>query len=282
MLSVLVDNLWEIKESHATNSKIYKILDKCLKHEVDKTFGNHGCQEFNFQSIGKIILPYFSMGAINSTHLFGLDELIIFSFYKKNIDKYRKVSDLGANIGIHTIFLSKLGYEVHCYEPDPIHFKQLQNNLNINNICQIKTKIVNKAVSVTSSELEFIRVIGNTTGSHLVGSKENVYGKTEKIRVECESFNKICENSDLIKMDVEGHEADLILNTSKAIWLGTDALVEIGSEKNANKIFDFLTKIDVNVFSQKIGWQKVNKLSDMPTSHKEGSAFISTKDVMPW
>jgi len=83
-------------------------------------------------------------------------------------------------------------------------------------------------------------------------------------------------------MDVEGHEADLILNTSKAIWLGTDALVEIGSEKNANKIFDFLTKIDVNVFSQKIGWQKVNKLSDMPTSHKEGSAFISTKDVMPW
>ena len=66
------------------------------------------------------------MGNIDTTHLFGIDEIIIFSFYyllKKK--KFKSAADLGANIGLHSIVLSKLGYNVKSYEPDTQHYKKM-------------------------------------------------------------------------------------------------------------------------------------------------------------
>ena len=41
-------------------------------------------------------------------------------------------------------------------------------------------------------------------------------------------------------------------------------------------------KIGVNIFSQKIGWKRAEKVHDMPLSHHEGSVFITSKKAMPW
>jgi len=54
------------------------------------------------------------------------------------------------------------------------------------------------------------------------------------------------------------------------------------SETSEVKIFNHLKNIGVNIFSQKNSWEKVEKLEDLPTSHKEGSVFISQKLNMPW
>jgi len=86
----------------------------------------------------------------------------------------------------------------------------------------------------------------------------------------------------LLKVDVEGHEKDILLATSKKDWLTTDAIVETGNERNAESIFSYFNKIEVNLFVQKINWQLVEKLEQMPTSYRDGSLFITCKDEMPW
>jgi FkbM family methyltransferase len=220
------------------------------------------------------------MGAVTSVDLFGLDELLIFSFYWANRDRYRRVGDLGANIGIHSIMLDRCGYEIKAFEPDNVHFDLLRNNLDANN-CKNVTPIM-KAVSTQDGELEYVRVLGNTTGSHLAGSKENPYGELETFTVPTLNIAGIMAWADLIKMDIEGHEKQVLLATSSDDWQGTDAFVEIGTAETASLVFTHLSSLGVNMFAQKINWVKVEKSSDLPTSYREGSLFLTLNSDMPW
>lgn len=281
ILCGLLNSLASLKDYHRPDSEIYGFLNSVAKAAISNLFGESTSQKADLSYLGKIDFPYFSMGAINSTHLFGLDELIIFSFYWSNRNRYRKVADLGANIGLHSVVMSHIGYQVTAYEPDPVHLSQLKENVKRN--CLENTPVlINKAVSVQPGELEFVRVVGNTTGSHLSGSKENPYGELNKFIVEVDSFQTICNAFDFLKIDVEGHEADILLSTTKENWQNTDAIVEIGSLNNAQKVFEYFNNTDINLFSQKTAWNKVSSLDDMPLSYKDGSLFISLKDTMPW
>jgi len=68
------------------------------------------------------------------TSLYGLDELILFSYYASRAGRYSRAANLGGNIGLHSIILAKLGYEVYCFEPDPLHISRLQENLEIDHL----------------------------------------------------------------------------------------------------------------------------------------------------
>ena len=51
---------------------------------------------------------------IPSINLFAYHEHNIFLYYLKNFGYYKKIADIGANIGL-SIVLSKIGYEVDIY-----------------------------------------------------------------------------------------------------------------------------------------------------------------------
>ena len=280
-ISFILEILPEIKRFHSRKSEHYSILADIVGKEISIFFSQGAACEGRLGSLGEIRMPYFKMGEINSTHLFGLDELILFSFYKQNINRYKKVADLGANIGLHSIILSNSGFEVTSFEPDPIHFEELIRNVNIN--CRKnKPRCVQKAVSTNTNSTEFVRVLGNTTGSHISGAKKNPYGELERFKVECENFKTILEANDLIKIDIEGHEASVICETSADEWMNTDAVVEIGTENNAKLIYNHFKDTDINLFVQSKNWDKVDTIDDMPNSYKDGSLFISSKKSMPW
>ena len=281
ILQSLLELLPQLKSYHSPFTEIYKYIEKTSKYSTFKLFGPNQNNEVDLGILGKIKLPYFSMGSINSTHLFGLDELILFAFYYKNRKNYKKVADLGANIGLHSIILSNLGFQVTSYEPDLIHFKKITENTN-SNCLKNKPDLINKAVSTKKGFVEFTRIMNNTTGSHISGSKDSCYGELEKITVETDAFKDIISNFDFLKIDIEGHEADVLLSTAFEDWEATDAMLEVGSLKNAEKIFIFFKKINVNLYSQKNNWAKVRNLEDMPSSYKEGSLFISCKPNVPW
>lgn len=280
-INFTLDILSSIRGFHSKDSSPYKYIDSILKSSVEDVYGKGTPCKAILGYLGEIALPYFEMGAINSTHLFGLDEFIIFSFYKFNSSKYKRVADLGANIGLHSIVLSNLGYAVSCYEPDPIHIENLKENIEAN--CSSNMPIIHeKAVSVLDGLTEFTRVVGNTTGSHITGSKQAPYGQLVTFEVGTKSFKDIVLSNDLLKIDVEGHEADIICSTTSQDWKNTDAIVEVGSEENAVRIYEHLRKESVNLFSQVTSWEKVTSEANMPKSYKEGSLFISKKDAMPW
>ena len=278
-LNFILEVLPSLNHFHSPASSVYGYLDKLVKPAINDLFGPRSKCKADLYGIGDFSLPYFTMGSINSTHLFGLDELIIFSFYRINISRYKKVADLGANIGLHSICLSKLGYNVDAFEPDPIHLDRINENINLNSV---SPNIIPSAVSTDDGSAEFTRVVGNTTGSHLSGAKDNLYGALEKFEVSTRSFLKILLEHDLLKIDVEGHEATIICSTSPCDWVGSDAILEVGSLSNAEMIYNHFRESNINLFAQSSSWQKVESLADMPSSYKDGSLFISSKKQMPW
>lgn len=232
--------------------------------------------------LGFVPFSYIEMGAINSLDLFGLDELILFSFYWTNRNQYRTVVDMGANIGLHSVLLGRMGFEVTAYEPDPNHIALLERHLSLNEL-QHQVTVVQSAVARKSGSLQFVRVLGNTTGSHVLGAKSDPYGDLEVFEVEATSVSDAIAGKDLVKMDVEGLEADLLTALDVNHFARMDVVCEIGSPDNAARIWDhFQTDGGVNLFSQKIGWDRVTDSSQLPNSHKEGSLFLSSSAVMPW
>ena len=278
-LNFILEVLPSLNHYHSRASSVYGYLDELVKPAIDDLFGPRSECKAHLHGIGDFSLPYFTMGNINSTHLFGLDELIIFSFYGINSSRYRNVADLGANIGLHSICLSKLGYNVDAFEPDPIHLDRINENINLNSVFP---NIIPSAVSTEDGSAEFTRVVGNTTGSHLSGAKDNLYGTLEKFEVSTRSFLKILLEHDLLKIDVEGHEATIICSTSPCDWVNSDAILEVGSLSNAEMIYNHFKESNINFFAQSSSWQKVESLADMPSSYKDGSLFISSKKQMPW
>jgi len=276
----LLLTLPEITDRHAPGSSLYELLKRVSHQEVKSRFASLGEAKQDFGPFGDIVFPYYEMGAINSIDLFGIDELIIFSYYWVNRNRYRHVADIGANIGLHSLVLSRCGFEIRSYEPDPTHFDLLTNNLSINGCNQVKVE--QAAVSQSEGESEFIRVLGNTTGSHLSGSKENPYGDLEKFSVHVEAIKPIIEWADFMKIDAEGHEDTILFATEPQHWNNCDAIVEVGSKKNASTIFELFNEYKINLFAQKLNWKQVHNFEDMPMSYRDGSLFISQKNEMPW
>lgn len=280
-LGDIISSLSSIPNSHSRDTMVYKILDEYVKAFISNSnLSSSENASVELGDLGTLNFPFQEFGAINSLDLFGLDELIIFSYYLVNRRKYKKVADIGANIGLHSVIMSLCGWNVLAVEPDPFHMNILKNNLNLNNLIQhVDTE--EAAVSSVSGELEFVRVVGNTTSSHLAGAKQP-YGELVKFPVKVIAIKDMMKIFDFIKMDVEGVENEIIISTDNNDWKNTDMILEIGSDENAKVVFDHLKKIGVNCFSQKINWEKVKIVEEMPFSYKDGSLFISLSSSMNW
>jgi FkbM family methyltransferase len=278
-LAALMRALPDAARHHATDSAIYQAFAVAARQAVVASFGPDQRQPVQFGPFGPISFPYRSMGTIDTLDLFGLDELIIFAFYWANRGLYSRIADIGANIGLHTLIMSRCGFEVTSFEPDPRHVEIMQENLKRNGVPA--AKIVASAVSDKAGTAEFVRVLGNTTGSHLAGAKHNPYGKLDRFGVSLVPFSDIIAGIDFAKIDAEGHEAVLVTSVQPDQWHSTDVMLEIGSEENAGLIFDYVRRTGINIFTQRNGWSLARTAADLPTSHKHGSAFITRRDAVP-
>ncbi len=278
LLSVLPE-LWQF---HGPKGNTLQYL-KALIHEyaIQSPFRDPEPVSTSFGPFGEIYCPYVSLGGdVSTLNCFDIDELILFSFYWSRRHTYRKVLDIGANIGLHTLLLAKCGFEVDAIEPDPKHIEILSKNLSLNKISGVSVQ--EAAVSNTSGKVEFIRIKNNTTGSHITGSKSNVYGDVDRFAVNAIPFSSLVKKYDFIKIDAEGHERHLLLDSNASDWADTDAMIEVGSKENARAIFAHFHSLGISLFTQKTGWQRIDAVADMPESYRDGSLFINGSGRGPW
>jgi FkbM family methyltransferase len=269
--------------NHARHTEWWIKNDEFFRAAIAE--GSVGAKDLAVKLSGfEVTLPFVSFGAVKSLDLLGLDELIIFSFYLRNIKKYERVADLGANIGVHTQVLAKMGFKVEAFEPDPEHTK-VYKSLCASDVDLNKVIWQEKAVVANSKEtpkVEFVRVRGNTTSSHVRGAKPSPYGDLEFFLVGTESIKDIIKRSDLVKMDVEGLEFNLLNQLEFEDLIHTDIILEVGTEVNAGLIFEWGMRNRVSMFSQKTGWSLVANHQDMPVNYKEGSLFLTASKEMTW
>ena len=265
---------------HSPKSSLYEFLKLAARREMERLFEDNIPGKVAIFPFGEILFPYFNMGNVDSLNLFDLDELIIFSYYYNRRSSYRNALDIGANIGLHSVVLAKCGYNVRSFEPDPVHFRKLAETVHLNGIKNVE--LYNAAVSSKSGEMEFVRVLGNTTSSHLAGSKLNPYGELERLMVEVVPIAEHLKWAELIKLDAEGHEKEIIGATDPVDWEGKDAIVEISSKENAEFIYKFFKGTNTDLFSQKLNWEPVRAMDDMPFTYHDGSLFLSSTRKNMW
>lgn len=282
-LSPYIEELSTCPGEHSRSTRFYG--DLAARLEIQVAEGRRQNPDrilLSLGVLGHISTPCYSFGSgpIDAFNLIGIDELIIFAFYIRNRARYHAVADIGANVGLHTIVMSRCGWEVTSYEPDPLHLELMAAHLADNFVKQ--DRVVPVAVSSSVGVRDFVRVLGNTTGSHLKGAKDSAYGLLEEFAVNVVPIGDVMKSAELVKMDVEGEEANIICATDLNDWRDTDMMLEVGNEKNAQLIFEHLSSIGVNSFSQKTGWKRVVSESELPVTYREGSLFISRRDAMPW
>lgn len=281
-LDALIRALPRLRAHLARGGPTWVALAELARSLVEPHFGPAGAPGSHpFGPFGQLSFPYRRMGAVDTVNLFDLDELIIFSFYWANRGLYGRVADVGANLGLHSIVLARCGFEVRDFEPDPEHFQLLEENLRRNE-CAGQVRPSRCAISDRADQREFVRVLGNTTGSHLSGAKPSPYGPLERFPVEVLPIAPLLEWADLLKIDAEGEEARILCATAPEAWRGTDALVEVGSAENADAIWRHFQGTGVRLFAQKLGWQQVESGAGVPVNYKEGTLFLTCRPAMPW
>ena len=108
-LNQIINKLQSNLKTHSYKTNNYKIYSKILQKEIDRYYNNYKIKKnLKLGNICEINFPPYIMGAISSKDLLNIDEIIIFCFYYLNKKKYKIVYDLGSNIGIHSLILSKL------------------------------------------------------------------------------------------------------------------------------------------------------------------------------
>ena len=189
----------------------------------------------------KFYFPFLQMGVPSSLGLFAHHEHNIFLYYLHNKKNYnKKVADIGANIGLHSIILSKMGYKVDAFEPDRNHFKILKKNLRINRCKNVK--VFNKAVFDCARSFKFINVKGNTMANHISGYKDNLHGKFNVSTISTIDIKQIIKKYDLIKLDAEGSEGKIVTSLNKSELKNVDIICEISGAINAKKIYNHCKK----------------------------------------
>ena len=247
---------------HKNNSKEFANLENQLLKYLKENISNK-YKKFKILNVS-LNLKNFKFGKLNLINIMGLDEMIIFDFYK---------CDIGANIGFHSLFLRKLKYRnVTSYEPDKKHIKKSKELFKNN---KVSHSINNFAITDKFGEIRFTRLLDNTTGSHVHGLKKNVYGKTKIIKVKTIPIKSLINKFDLLKIDCEGSEKIIFRSTRIEDWKKSDSIVEITDKEARKFIWDKFKNSIISIYSQKTGWKKCKKLIDLPKSHREGSIFIS-------
>jgi FkbM family methyltransferase len=137
-----------------------------------------------------------------------------YRIFNENIDKDTLVIDIGAWIGPTVLYSAQIAKKCIAFEPDPIAFPRLQENLNLNNTKTWSQNLIiyQKAVSSTSGHIS----LGNRHGggdsmSSVLFSDNAINWIVEAVTLEDIINEHRKENEKIfLKIDIEGGEYELI------------------------------------------------------------------------
>ena len=183
-------------------------------------------------------------------------------FLKRNIEKFDVVFDVGARIGEWTkmALLLKSGLNIHCFEPSNLTYRKLiSNKFSDNVICN------NFGLSSFKKEAK-LYVIEDESGCNSLYRRQgledvndlNVQKKEEIVQLDTLDnycLKKEIKNIDFVKIDVEGHELEVLKGMSNMLAEKKIKIIQLeygGTFIDANillkDIFIFLKKYDYKLY----------------------------------
>ena len=140
--------------------------------------------------------------------------------------------DIGANVGVWSYWLSKYAKQVESFEPNPKIFNALKN-IKIKNVNSYNIALSNKSGSVDLLIPKGSKGFSNQ-GASLSSIK--VQGEHKRISIEAKCLDEYnFLDVDFIKIDVEGHEHEVIEGAQETIKKFKPTMV-IEMEEKHNRI----------------------------------------------
>lgn len=222
VLLALSNSKQQVEEELYKNVEKEKVIDLFpdygfISKHLRETFYKEHLFEFIYNGIEvKFELPHIGEDLIEN-HIawfrnFFEEELLYYIFYvweEGQIRSYLKdkaVLDIGANLGNHTVYFSKIcGVKsVYAFEPNAVAFNMLNKNIEINDLVET-VKAFNIGVGHKRSKGEITFFDSQNIGRTQIAEKED--GQIEILPIDDFDFGT---KIGLIKIDVEGMEVDVI------------------------------------------------------------------------
>lgn len=153
--------------------------------------------------------------------------------------------DIGGNIGLVSMHLSRFFERVITLEPSEEHFEALNRNLEANNITNVKT--IKKAIYIKKGEFPFGGPSDNKTmrSLHMATWPNKKHGEiVETITLDQLFEEEKIEHVDLLKLDIEGSEFEVLSHNSfKKVAPKIDAIIgefHKWGGRNPHQIYDAL------------------------------------------
>ena len=190
----------------------------------------------------------------------GQDKIIKNSFFRSKKNGYFvEIGAFDGVLGSNCIHFEKsMKWEGIAIEPSKIQFQKLSKNRNC--------KVLNKAISSTEKDVEFIEVIEGLTqmsginnddysAKTIIKNDENT--KFNKIKLKTSTFNKNVLNKeiDYLSMDIEGAELDVLQSINFQEYIIKVISVENNSPEKIN--FNIFLKENNFSFFDRVGKDEI-------------------------
>ena len=197
----------------------------------------------------------------------------------RNVNINSIAIDIGANIGYYTLLLAKICKKVYAIEPDKMCFEILKKNVEENKLKNVI--LINKAVSDKKEKVEFF-VDSENYGNGRIKIQRDCFGLPRNDVVLCDSLDNILikEKIDLIKIDVQGWEAKVIMGAKKIIKKYKPIMF---LEFNGDfKMISFLKKYYKNIFTIDYWFYVLRRGIKVDIKTGYADLFLTNKNINLW
>lgn len=154
--------------------------------------------------------------------------------------------DVGASTGFYAIPAAMEGWEVIAFEPLPASYRRLLKNAKLNDL-ELDARNFAVSSEIGTATLFYNRRIPLTSGASL--REGDCLSPTAKITVAMVPLDAtLSESVGVLKIDVEGHEVEVLSGAEKTIEKSRPFLaLEANTPDNEEKIRDWLKPFDYDV-----------------------------------
>lgn len=136
--------------------------------------------------------------------------------------EFDTIVDIGAHIGVFCTKFSDSSDKIYSYEPNSKSYDILKRNIELNQIENAKT--FNKAVSSEDGEIELYTNTNSLRSSIEIKEDEKPSESIKKASLESIVKKRDLNGNTLLKLDCEGSEFKIIMETKKEILNAFDAI----------------------------------------------------------
>lgn len=215
--------------------------------------------------------------------LTNLFEKIIGQLNQKKEDSY--FYDVGANIGLYSWLCRKLSSnrKILAFEPDPKNFELLQmtkENSKIKNINLFNIALSNRMETVSFQQDTLTSATGMISDGQTPWIEKYLGQETNSIQVNTDYLdNKTFKTQDpsLIKIDVEGHELEVLRGGEKKLSQCKPLLLIESFPPNLDKVVNFLTKLGYEFWDSDLNKPLSSQTSNLFAWHENGP--LGTEEI---